>query len=83
LAPSVASLSSGEVCRFCKKPGHCQKDCRSRIAAKAPCVDQQCKPYCSQGQVQSVQEEDVPQFQPPYTPGKPGQSTLGPPMCII
>ena len=33
------------VCRFCKKPGHLQKVCNSRIKAGAPEVDAQGKPY--------------------------------------
>ena len=32
-------------CRYCKKPGHLQKVCRSRIRDKAPMVDQDGKPY--------------------------------------
>ena len=27
------------VCRFCKKPGHVQKDCHARLRANAPMVD--------------------------------------------
>jgi hypothetical protein len=33
------------ICRYCKKNGHFQKDCRSRIRDKAPMVDAQGKPY--------------------------------------
>jgi hypothetical protein len=33
------------VCRYCKKPGHLQKVCNSRIKAGAPEVDAQGKPY--------------------------------------
>jgi hypothetical protein len=57
-ASAVSSSASGEVCRFCKRAGHRQKECRSRIAAKAPMVDQHGKPYRSQGRVQAVQEEE-------------------------
>ena len=32
-------------CRFCKKPGHHQKKCRARIAARAPMVDKDGKPF--------------------------------------
>ena len=46
-------------CRFCKATGHFQKDCRKRISARAPMVDQNGKPYTSNGgRVQSVEEED-------------------------
>ena len=33
------------VCRYCKKPGHLQKFCNSRIKAGAPEVNAQGKPY--------------------------------------
>jgi hypothetical protein len=33
------------ICRYCKKNGHFQKDCRSRIRDKAPMVDASGKPY--------------------------------------
>ena len=33
------------VCRFCKKPGHVQKDCHARLRANAPMVDANGKPY--------------------------------------
>lgn len=32
-------------CRYCKKPGHHQKKCRARIAARAPMVDKDGKPF--------------------------------------
>lgn len=37
--------NSSTVCRYCKKNGHFQKDCRSRIREKAPMVDANGKPY--------------------------------------
>jgi len=37
--------SSYNVCRYCKKPGHLQKVCNSRIKAGAPQVDAAGKPY--------------------------------------
>ncbi len=37
--------SSYNVCRYCKKPGHLQKVCNSRIKAGAPQVDLNGKPY--------------------------------------
>ena len=37
--------SSYNVCRYCKKPGHLQKVCNSRITAGAPQVDAAGKPY--------------------------------------
>ena len=33
------------MCRYCKKQGHFQKDCRSRQRDRAPMVDAQGKPY--------------------------------------
>ena len=48
-------------CRFCKANGHFQKDCRKRISAKAPMVDQNGKPYTSQfsnGKIRSIREDD-------------------------
>ena len=32
-------------CRYCKKPGHMQKQCRARITARAPMVDKDGKPF--------------------------------------
>ena len=43
-------------CRYCKIPGHLQKFCRKRIAANAPCVDEQGKPYAVQGGVSAIKE---------------------------
>jgi len=37
--------NSATVCRYCKKNGHFQKDCRSRIRDKAPMVDANGKAY--------------------------------------
>ncbi len=37
--------SSYNVCRYCKKPGHLQKVCNSRIKAGAPQVDANGKPF--------------------------------------
>ena len=46
--PSSTSATNGTTfgkCRFCKKPGHLQKYCSARIAARAPMVDKDGKPY--------------------------------------
>ena len=42
--PSSNGFTFGK-CRFCKKPGHLQKVCPARIAARAPMVDKNGKPY--------------------------------------
>ena len=43
------------VCRYCKKTGHFQKECRSRIRDKAPMVDVNGKPF--QKRVNPINEE--------------------------
>jgi len=50
-------------CRYCKKIGHQQKECRSRIRDGAPMVDQFGKPWANQNgngskKVHTVQEEE-------------------------
>jgi hypothetical protein len=40
------------VCRYCKKPGHLQKVCNSRIKAGAPEVDAQGKPYTNASELE-------------------------------
>jgi hypothetical protein len=47
--------SSYNVCRYCKKQGHLQKVCNSRIKAGAPQVDASGKPYTY---AQEMEEED-------------------------
>lgn len=37
--------TSSTICRYCKKTGHFQKECRSRIRDKAPMVDASGKPF--------------------------------------
>jgi hypothetical protein len=49
--PPKASAST--VCRYCKKNGHFQRDCRSRIRDKAPMVDASGQPYKKVNQVTS------------------------------
>ena len=48
-APRGGGAANGSgsynVCRYCKKPGHLQKVCNSRIKAGAPQVDAAGKPY--------------------------------------
>lgn len=41
------NFDPNEKCRYCKKAGHRQRECRSRIRAGAPMVDAQGKPYTS------------------------------------
>jgi len=56
--PPKANAST--VCRYCKKNGHFQKDCRSRIRDGAPMVDANGKAY---KKIQAVAEEES--HQPP------------------
>ena len=42
------------ICRYCKKPGHVQKDCFARKKANAPMVDVNGKPYEDKKKVNSV-----------------------------
>jgi len=48
------SPSTPVVCRYCKKTGHWQKQCRSRIKDKAPCIDENGKPYAHQPKVDGI-----------------------------
>jgi Retrotransposon gag protein/Zinc knuckle len=52
------AASSTVVCRYCKKTGHWQKQCRSRIRDKAPMLDENGKPYPNQGKVDGIQAPD-------------------------
>jgi len=49
------SASTPVVCRYCKKTGHWQKQCRSRLKDKAPCVDENVKPYATQPKVDGIE----------------------------
>ncbi len=53
------SSNSYNTCRYCKKPGHLQKVCNSRIRAGAPEVDQKGKPYAKY--VNEVNEDNQTQ----------------------
>jgi hypothetical protein len=53
------------ICRYCKKNGHFQKDCRSRIRDKAPMVDAQGKAY---RKVNAVTEGDVKEEKEEWEP---------------
>ena len=44
-AATAGSNSNFGKCRYCKKPGHLQKNCSARINARAPMVDKDGKPY--------------------------------------
>ena len=52
------------TCRYCKKPGHLQKVCNSRIRAGAPEVDDKGKPYAKY--VHEVEQEEEQQQQQQY-----------------
>jgi hypothetical protein len=49
------SASSTVVCRYCKQKGHWQKHCRSRLRDKAPCIDENGKPYPNQPKVDGIE----------------------------
>lgn len=49
---------AGKKCRYCKKMGHLQKECRSRIRANAPMVDADGKPYTRRIQAMEDRKED-------------------------
>ena len=42
---TAGSSSNFNKCRYCKQPGHLQKNCSARINARAPMVDKDGKPY--------------------------------------
>jgi len=46
---------SSVICRFCKKPGHMQKDCRARKRVNGPMVDAQGKPFERRNGVSAVE----------------------------
>lgn len=59
---SPPKANSSTICRYCKKNGHFQKDCRSRIRDHAPMVDAKGQPYRSK--VNGVsQEEETPKIE--------------------
>jgi hypothetical protein len=51
-----ATASSKVVCRFCKKIGHWQKYCRTRIRDNKPCIDENGKPYENQPKVTGIEQ---------------------------
>ena len=46
------------VCRYCHKPNHLQKECRLRISKGDPCVDITGKPWKVQPKVHEVEDEE-------------------------
>ena len=46
------------VCRYCSKPNHMQKECRLRISRGDPCVDLAGKPWKVQPKVHKVEEDE-------------------------
>lgn len=54
--------STPVVCRYCKKTGHWQKQCRTRLRDKAPCVDENGKPYTNQPKVDGIEGNGNPEL---------------------
>ncbi len=46
------------VCRYCHKPNHLQKECRLRISKGDPCVDLAGKPWKVQPKVHEVEDDE-------------------------
>ena len=61
-APRGGGAANGSgtynVCRYCKKPGHLQKVCNSRIKAGAPQVDAAGKPYTYAQEMEEDEQTD-------------------------
>jgi hypothetical protein len=54
-----SSASTTVVCRYCKKTGHWQKYCRTRLKDKAPCIDENGKPYPNQPKVDGIESNSI------------------------
>jgi hypothetical protein len=50
---STPNAGGSTVCRYCKKTGHFQKECKSRLRDKAPMVDANGQPFKKVNQVAS------------------------------
>jgi hypothetical protein len=50
------------TCRYCKKNGHFQRECRKRISERAPLLDQHGKAYTplNNGKIHTIEEEESP-----------------------
>jgi hypothetical protein len=65
-------------CRYCHLTGHMQQKCRKRIAAGAPCVDENGKPWANQpGKVHQVAESagQASYSAPPPPPPQPSYAS--------
>jgi len=61
-----SSKPDNRKCRYCHTAGHMQQKCRKRIAAGAPCVDENGKPWAKQpGKVNQVSQKPHRQAPPP------------------
>jgi len=68
--------SDDRKCRFCHRTGHMQPECKKRIAAGAPCVDANGKPWAKQPtKVNGVSSDNQRSAAPPPSNSQPPQQS--------